>query len=261
MTKVTNKNKQNLNKNDEMKEMIKELKEQMIAEMKILMSEMQKSIQFMSDKFDNVVEELNYLKEENKKSKAEIQLLQKANRNLQEQLTNIGKTYSKDNLKLDDLEQYGRRQNLEFHGIPYKPNENTDYLIQQMAKKLNVKLDEKDISISHRLPTRHEQQEGEKLKSPPIIVKFCCQKKRNEIYDKRKNVLQIKDFGIPEMTELFINENLTAYRKSLLFEARKLKKLHDYNYIWTKMGEVLIRKNSNSKVLKITTNEDLKLIC
>ena len=170
MNKMTNKNKQNLINNDEMKEMIKELKEQMIAKMKILISEMQKSIQFMSDKFDNVVEELNRLKEENKKSKAEIQLLQKANRNLQEQLANIGQTYSKDKLKLDDLEQYGRQQNLEFHGIPYKPNKNTDYIIQQMAKKMNVKLDEKDISTSHRLPTRHEQQKGgKKIKSPPII--------------------------------------------------------------------------------------------
>ena len=94
-----------------------------------------------------------------------------------------------------------------------------------------MKLDEKEICISHRLPTRHKQQEGGKLKSPPVTVKFCCQKKRNEIYDKRKNVLQIKDFGIPEMTELFINENLTAYRKSLLFEAKKLRKLHGYNFI------------------------------
>ena len=30
----------------------------------------------------------------------------------------------------DDLDQYNRRENLEFHGIPLNPNENTNHIIK-----------------------------------------------------------------------------------------------------------------------------------
>ena len=52
----------------------------------------------------------------------------------------------------DDLDQYNRRENLEFHGIPLNPNENTNHIIKTMAKKLNIDLKDNDISTSHRLP-------------------------------------------------------------------------------------------------------------
>ena len=52
----------------------------------------------------------------------------------------------------DDLNQYYRRENLEFHGIPNDPNENTNHIIKAMAKKLNIDLKDNDISTSHRLP-------------------------------------------------------------------------------------------------------------
>ena len=49
----------------------------------------------------------------------------------------------------DDFEQYHRRENLEFHGIPITKNENTNYIIKIIAKKLNIELKESDISTSH----------------------------------------------------------------------------------------------------------------
>ena len=34
----------------------------------------------------------------------------------------------------DDLDQYNRRENLEFHGIPLNPNENTNHIIKPWQK-------------------------------------------------------------------------------------------------------------------------------
>ena len=122
---------------------------------------------------------------------------------------------------------------------------------------MNIELEDNHISISHRLPSRLKQTStsNENIKPPPIIVKFTSQKKRNEIYYKRKNIPQISDFEIPQMKELYtcINENLTNVRRSLLYEARKLKKIQGYNFVWTHMGDILARKNEKSKVLKIRT--------
>ena len=54
--------------------------------------------------------------------------------------------------KVDALEQYGRRQNLEIVGVPVKDNENTNAIVMEVARLMNVKVEPHHISISHRLP-------------------------------------------------------------------------------------------------------------
>ena len=54
--------------------------------------------------------------------------------------------------KMDENEQYDRRQNLEIAGIPSKTGENTNKIVQEVAKLMNVNLTEDLISTSHRLP-------------------------------------------------------------------------------------------------------------
>ena len=136
-------------------------------------------------------------------------------------------------------------------------------IIKKVVKKLNIQIGDNDISISHRLPIKQRypnNTQKQEIKIPPIIVKFNSQEKRNEIYNKRKNILQVTDFDIENMKSLYINENLTSLRKSLLFETKKLKKVHGYEFVWTKMGEIYARKNLKSKVIKISSLTDLELM-
>ena len=63
------------------------------------------------------------------------------------------------------------------------------------------------------------------------------------------------------MKELYINENLTRVRKTLLYKPRKIKKIQGYNFVWTHMGDILVRKNEKAKVLKICTLADLNKMC
>ena len=53
--------------------------------------------------------------------------------------------------QLDQLEQYGRREILEIHGVPRMKNENTNQIIKTVANILNVTLEDNHISNSHRL--------------------------------------------------------------------------------------------------------------
>ena len=55
--------------------------------------------------------------------------------------------------KVDDLEQYGRRQNLEIVGIPFTEKENTNEIVKIVAVLLQLKISDSDISTSHRLNT------------------------------------------------------------------------------------------------------------
>ena len=119
----------------------------------------------------------------------------------------------------DHLDQYNRRENFKFHGISCNPNENINHIIKAMAKKLNIDLKENDISISHRLPKSSSNN------SPIIIARFTNRDIRNLIFQKRKNLIGVRDYGIDGMTNLFIHENLTPRRKKLFSLVYKKKKL------------------------------------
>ena len=66
--------------------------------------------------------------------------------------------------KLNRLEQYGRRQNLEIVGNPVQDGENTNLTPEQ-------------ISTSHRLPAKNPEN-----LSPIIIARFTNRDVRNKIY-------------------------------------------------------------------------------
>ena len=107
--------------------------------------------------------------------------------------------------KLDELEQYTRRDCLEITGIPIVPNDNPALLVREMSEV---------ISVAHRLPSTKKVKDR-------LIVKFTRREKRDEVYKKRKNLKskQTKDLPsvarqpesptISHKAEIHINESLT----------------------------------------------------
>ena len=92
--------------------------------------------------------------------------------------------------KLDEMEQYSRRNCLKITGIPEEKNENTDKLVLNVINNLilnenNDKITTKDISRSHRVgkfdPSRH--------KTSDIIVKFISYRERARVYANKKNLI------------------------------------------------------------------------
>lgn len=69
------------------------------------------------------------------------------------------------------MEQYSRRDCVEIKGIPV--NKNTDDVVIDVAKLMDVPLKSEDISISHRLP----QSKNSKY-HPIIMAKFTSRKAR-----------------------------------------------------------------------------------
>ena len=53
--------------------------------------------------------------------------------------------------EVNDLEQYGRHECLEFQGLAWNKNENTDDLVLRVSKMVGVDLKAKEISVFHRL--------------------------------------------------------------------------------------------------------------
>jgi len=74
---------------------------------------------------------------------------------------------------INNLEQYGCRECLEFQGLSWKESENTDQLVIGVSKLLHADLSAKDISVSHRLSPASESNW-----QPTIIARFRKENQR-----------------------------------------------------------------------------------
>ena len=173
--------------------------------------------------------------------------------NTKKKLIELENKIEKETILRNELEQYGRRDNLEIHGIPVSPNENTNELIKEVAQKLNVRLLDSDISSSHRIPAMNR-------KYPAIIVKFSNKDKRNIIFRNRRNLHGKKNYSISGVTTIYINENLTQRKRNLFARSYKRKVEENYQYIWTNNGQIYLRKTKSDPKIEINNEEDLNKI-
>lgn len=130
------------------------------------------------------------------------------------------------NTALDDMEQYGRRFNLNITGIPGDNgdyNENVEQKILDYAKKANIDITSSDINNCHRLGKPRLQV------TRRVIVQFTNTKAVRKVYDARKN------FG----NGVYIQESLTRAREQLAYEARKLKRENKLDQTWVAGGRIV----------------------
>ena len=166
------------------------------------------------------------------------QKIDTSNKHNQNQLNNIMQRQEID-------EQYSRRNCIEIHGIPESPRESTNQIALNLFKTMNVNVNTSHISRSHRLKRNPNHTRN---LPRPIIVKFVNYDVREQVYVNR-NVLRT----LPNCKRVFINENLTFYRKGLY---REIRKLHGFGWsTWTNEGNIFICRGvptSTSKTVRVT---------
>lgn len=142
---------------------------------------------------------------------------------------------------VDELEQYGRRNAVRIwsKNMPETPGENTDEIVKAYTVRAGVDLPPDCISRSHRV--------GRPVagKVRPIIVKFTSYNFRKMVYDSRKAV-----------PDVFVSEDLTRVRSSVLFKARQERQCGRFKHCWSTDGRINIRLNNDSKHV-ITTQAEL----
>ena len=142
-----------------------------------------------------------------------------------------------------------------------------------MANVLTVKLEDKDISTSHKifndskLSSSVDQFETRyNSKYRPIIVCFTVSDKMDEMFLNRLNNNAVEpntktptSNSIP--SNFTVRENLTSFKKYLLNKAKKLQRSLNYKFVSTLVGQIFLQQD-NSRAKKISTLRDLdKLEC
>ena len=131
--------------------------------------------------------------------------------------------------RVDDLEQYSRRQCLRIFGVEEKDGEDTDKIVMEVAEKVGVTVQLTDIDRSHRVGVKR----GDRPR--PLIAKFVSYRNRNELF---RNKRKLKNSGIT------IREDLTKVRYNLLQEA--IKK-YGFQHVCTVDGAVIVKSGETKK--------------
>ena len=126
--------------------------------------------------------------------------------------------------------------------MPYQEGENVTQIVLDLASKLEVKLDNEDSSITHRLPLKKRSATNndgsQKSANPTIIARFVSRDKRNKLYENRFKAKDIDDFPVDGMIEQYINENLPQRRKRLFWRSKQPPKELCYTSIY---GQTMVK--------------------
>lgn len=208
------------------KEIVKEMKDELIAS--------------VSHKIDVLESRLFAKEEETDKLNTKIETL---NKTIDEQNEKYNKLKSSAETstnkvvkKINELEQYGRRNNIRINGIPEVGTEDADTTTHTVIETLNNKIENlnltpQQIDISHRLGP---QLPGKKRQ---IIVKFVSRMIREKVITNRRKF---------KGTDIFICEDLTKMNNDVLSSLR-LKQKDEIKQAWSKNGN-LYYKNEHDHV-------------
>ncbi len=89
--------------------------------------------------------------------------------------------------KIDDLENYSRRNNIVIYGVPGDKEETPIEKALEICKVVGVEVEENDIDTAHHLRTRKEGQEL------PFIIKLVNRYKKEEIMRKTREMRPTAD--------------------------------------------------------------------
>ena len=220
--------------------------------------ELQKSLQFTQA-------DVEVMKKENQKLKDTVKAVSEKNSELEKKVAqlenNLQSSIEHGNIlekKLeeatkmhDNLEQYSRKFNLEIYGIPEQEKEDTEEIMLNLAKRLNVSLEPKDIDVAHRMKKGN-------TRPRPIIVRFTNYYSRNRLYMKRKKLRRANFEGFIEgANRIYINENLTALRSQLFKKVSDKKGSQNWR-IWSLDGTIYVKTDpEGSSAIPIKCEADL----
>jgi len=204
----------------------------------------------LNARLDQVLQTLHDLQKENVSLVKENQDLKARCTSLEKRTQHVQKLED----RLDNLEQYTRRNNIVISGIPLLKDEDTNELVKSCSQAVGVNLAE-EIDTCHRLPTKNG-------KCPNIVVRLLRRTTKGNIIQKWKEKRPtLKDIGLKGMkgsNPIYISEHLTPRNASIYYSLRQLKKQQAIQYICTKDCKIFTRIKDGQPTRKIKSQEDLE---
>ena len=225
---------------EDLKKLIRETVKEAVAE----------ALQQVNSRLDQLDTTISILRLDLDTRTRTVSLIQDENRELRAKMSELEK-------KIDSVEQYSKRDNLLFVGLPTNAAgvvgadamaETSTTLTETVLKITNdilkVPITKDDISVVHRIPKKNASGNAS---TSPVVIRFTKRSTRDAVSNARFE-LKGKNIGYP----LFINENLTSVNQKIFSCLHKKFKDKKIQGVWTTNCKVLCKRN-NGNVLHVTS--------
>lgn len=227
------------------------------SEVKQVIATIEKSQEFLSAKFDEIVNDVRELKMENEKLKAEIEYLKKSQSQLQNTTHNL-------EANVDRSDKAALNNNAVVWGIPTATGENVGQLINRLLCCLGLGDKSGLVLSAERMFTNNNPN-----KAPvPIRVVFRDQELKEEVFNKKKQFGKLLSTAIDEKfiingkaMNVTLRDELTPLSLELLKDLRESQGLLNIRYVWAgRGGTILAKRDDSSKPEMVKTRVDLNRV-
>ncbi|XP_073967330.1 uncharacterized protein [Choristoneura fumiferana] len=215
-----------------------------IIDLKEQNSELTKSVELMSDKYDEFLVRVSELEAKRKEDALRIQYLEE---------------------KLETVERKHRDTGIELRNIPKTNGETKETLcniVVNLGKAVRTEINRSDIKDIYRLKSKDS--------SEPIIAELTSVLVKERVIKAVKHFNKTKPVGEKLNTThfqfqqpakpVFVSETLTSKAQRLFSAARAVQREYGYAFCWTSHGVVYLRKDENSPLVKISNEAKLDVI-
>lgn len=219
-----------------------------LAPVRQQLQDLQESVQFMSNQYEDLSKCYEKLQNEHTAIKQECMNLRISTASLTE--------------RINTMEQYARDSNLEIQGVPESKSEMVIDIVKKIAAVVSYTIPDSGILSCTRVASINRD-----VKRPrAIIVKTYSTRCRDEFLSAvaRYNKSHINKklcsslLGISgENRQIFLSEHLSPVNKSLHAATRIKAKEHDYKYVWVRNGRIFMRKDETSRFIHVKNQDTL----
>lgn len=185
--------------------------------------------------------------------KSEIDSIQRKITALQKNIEDLKEVISRKDKQIEDLDKSRVSKRIEIQGLNLTTTANPLAILKNLGEGLSCPIFPSEIVNSFVLTSS---------KGTKLVAEFSTDLKK-ELFIKagrkfnREGGLFLHD---NTETKIYINQQLTASQKSLLYNTKEFAKENKFKFVWIHRAQILLKKEESSLPLYISTFEDLAAI-
>lgn len=220
-----------------MKELLEEQLEPLKKGMKQEIAEIKKTVQYISDSFDEQRIQIKNLTAEVKKAREENHLLKQRIDTLE--------------IKMNTQEEKERENNVIISGVPKQEETNTTQTVLRIVNSLNLDISPNCIIESYRLG---------KNENAPILMRLSEKHTKMKIIKKSRELrgLNASSCNLQGNNKIYFNEDLTLQSQTLFKKAREYKRNNNFHSVYSFNGKIYLKKHNTDEPVRVRTENDLK---
>lgn len=187
--------------------------------------------------------------------------IEKENFELKQDNSKLRKETRSLQIRVNSMEQYSRKTNVEIAGIPQTQGEDVISVVQDIGKVIGAEVRKEEVMAAHRVPSYSRG------RTPQIIVQFQNRVQRNHFLERFKTARKTNNrMSARQVNKIFpdtafyVNEHLTPENKVLLSKTKLACKEVGFRYTWCKEGKIFARRADDEPAIRIECEEDLAKI-